>query len=95
MHACHKSKKAACFGKVSLVLGLIELIAGIVIVVVAVTAVAAVVSSGSSYLDAISSVYKSSGSSASCLLKGTESACKAASSCKWTSISISGMCGSK
>lgn len=42
MHACHKSKKAACFGKVSLILGLIEIIAVVVVIVIMISAVAAV-----------------------------------------------------
>lgn len=42
MHACHKSKKAACFGKVSLILGLIEIIAVVVVIVIMISAVATV-----------------------------------------------------
>ena len=91
MHACHKSKKAACFGKVSLILGLIELITVVVIVVVLITAVSATVSSLSA-----ASLYSAGSSSAKCALEFTQSKCNAASGCKWNGIMAgAGMCTSK
>ena len=84
MHACHKSKKAACFGKVSLILGLIELIGVVVVIVVVITSVGVAVSSFSA---------ASLSAAGSCAMKYSQSICKGASNCRWDSMSADGSVG--
>ena len=90
MHACHKSPTAKCFGKASLILGLLEVVIVIILIVVMVMFVGAVVSAATDGgLNALSSGFsdammQSQENQAKCTAVQVERDCAAFSVCEWS-----------